>query len=104
MGISIQNFIVDTVLDSDQHHDVAINLNNSKTPELSIFPDLEPLGDIVTEEVLNFQAADLKTSFLFLKHVETYTLTKDNQYLVKSKNIQPGLDVEALLYPFHTFS
>lgn len=104
MSISIKSFILDTVLENGQHHNLAINLDDAKTPKLSIFPDLELLGDINSEEVFNFQTTDLKASFVFLKQAETYKLTKDNQYLHKCKNIKPGLDIEALLYPFHTFS
>jgi hypothetical protein len=104
ISVSIQNFIVDTVLDYGVHHDLSINLSDSKTPELSIFPDLEPLGDIVNENLTNFQTGELKTTFQFLKQADLVIITKDNQYLYKSKNIQPGLDIESLLYPFHTFS
>jgi len=104
ISVSIQNFIVDTVFDNNQQHDVAVNLLNSKTPELSIFPDLEPLGNLVNESVHDFQATNSKIAFQSFKELETYTLTKDSQYLYKSKHIHPGLDTESLLYPFHTFS
>jgi hypothetical protein len=104
ISVSIQNFIVDTVLDNGKHHDVSINLSDSKIPELSIYPDLEPLGNVANENVINFQSDELKSTFQFLKQADLVILTKDNQYLYKSKNIQPGLDIEALLYPFHTFS
>src|SRR5690606_24367138 len=103
-SVSIQNFIVETVLDNGLHHDVSIKLSDSKTPELSLFPDLEPLGNVVNESVVNFQTAELKAVFQLLKQAEVYTQTKDNQYFYSSKNIQPGLDLKTLLYPFHTFS
>lgn len=104
ISVSIQNFIVETVFDNSQQQDVAVNLLNSKTPELSIFPDLEPLGDLANENVHNVQVTNSKTTFQSFKEVEIYTLTKDSQYFYKSKHIQPGLDIETLLYPFHTFS
>ena len=104
ISVSIQNFIVETVFDNSQQQDVAVNLLNSKTPELSIFPDLEPLGDLADENVHKVQVTNFKKPFQFFKEVEIYTLTKDNQYLYKSKHIQPGLGIETLLYPFHTFS
>ena len=104
LSVSIQNFIVDSVFGNDQHHAIATQVSDSKTPELSVFPDLDPLGSITSERVFNFQTENLKAHFQFLKHVETYIVTKDNQYLHNSKNIQPGLDTETRLYPFHTFS
>ncbi|MCX7550435.1 hypothetical protein [Xanthomarina sp. F2636L] len=104
ISISMQHFIVDTVFNQEQHHDVTVNLSDSKTPEISIFPNLEPLGEVVSQNVSNVQATYFKAYFQLFKHAETYTLTKDNQYLFKSINIQPSLDIDALLYPFHTFS
>ncbi|GGG50319.1 hypothetical protein [Bizionia arctica] len=104
ISLSIQNLIVDTVFDNGSHHDVSINLSDSKTPELSLFPDLEPLGNVLNETVLTFQNGEVKVAFQFLKQADQLLVVKDNQYLYKSKNIHPGLDIETLLYPFHTFS
>lgn len=104
MSISMQNFIVDAVSDTKQHQDLARYQSDSKTPELSVFPDLELLSDLGGENDFNFHSEKFKTSFSFSKHFETYTKTKDNQYLFSCVNIQPGLDLDALLYPFHTFS
>ncbi|MEO8934586.1 MAG: hypothetical protein ABI295_09770 [Xanthomarina sp.] len=104
LSISVQNYLIDSVLKTDKNHLVSTNTSDSTTPELSVFPNLEPLGSISNQTVFNFFAKDLKVQFQLFKHVESYTLTKDNHYLYQSKNIQPGLDIETLLYPFHTFS
>ncbi|MBQ0787319.1 MAG: hypothetical protein KBT69_07455 [Oceanihabitans sp.] len=100
----MHNLVIDVVSDSSQQHDVAHNHSDAKTPELSVFPDLEPLADIASSSTFNFPSEKLKAQFLLFKYAESYTVTKDKQYLYRSINIHPGLDMEALLYPFHTFS
>ncbi|WP_452228372.1 MULTISPECIES: hypothetical protein [unclassified Lacinutrix] len=104
ISISIQNLVIDVVSDSSQHQDVSHNHSDAKTPELSVFPDLEPLVDIASSNTFNFESEKLKAQFPLFKYVENYTVTKDKQYVYRSVNIHPGLDLEALLYPFHTFS
>ncbi|MFD2824742.1 hypothetical protein ACFS5M_13750 [Lacinutrix iliipiscaria] len=104
ISIAIQNFIVDTILNNDKPLFVSVNLVDTKTPELSIFPDLEPLGDLENENVYKVHNEYLKAPFQLFKLVDSYLLNVNNQYLYKSKNIQPGLDGKTLLYPFHSFS
>lgn len=104
LSISVQNYLIDTVLKTEKNHHVSSKTAEFKTPEINLFPNLEPLGDVVNGIVSHLDVLGVKTSYSPSKQVELYTLTKDNQYLNKSKNIQPGLDIETLLYPFHTFS
>ncbi|MBU2940328.1 hypothetical protein KO494_12350 [Lacinutrix sp. C3R15] len=104
ISISMQNMLIDVVSENSQQHDVALNTSNSKTPELSAFPDLELLSDLGNESYFNFHSEKFKSQFPLFKYIENYTETKDNQYLFSCVNIQPGLDLDALLYPFHTFS
>ncbi|HLV38994.1 hypothetical protein [Xanthomarina sp.] len=104
LSISVQNYLIDAVSKTDKNHHVSSYISEFKAPELSIFPDLEPLGNTSNQLVLNFQTTDLKAQFKLFRYVEPFIVTKDNQYIYESKNIQPGLDLDALLYPFHTFS
>jgi len=104
LSISVQNYLIDTVFETDKNHQVSSFISEFKAPELSVFPDLEPLGDISNQLVSNFQKTDLKVQFKLFRFVEPFILTKDKHYISESKNIQPGLDLDALLYPFHTFS
>ena len=104
MSISMQNLIIDVVSDSSHQHQVALNHSDAKTPELSVFPDLEPLANLANGTAPDFQTEKLKSNLTLFKYAENHTLTKDNQYLYRSINIQPGLTMDALLYPFHTFS
>ena len=104
ISISMQNLVIDVVSDSSQQQDVTHSHSDSKTPVLSVFPDLEPLADIASSSTFNFPSEKLKAQFLLFKYAENYTVTKDKQYVYRSVNIHPGLDMETLLYPFHTFS
>lgn len=104
LSVTIQDYLIDSILNEDQNHDISINLSDSNTPVFYLISDTEPIGDAINESFVDFQTADLKAHIQFLNYSETYTLTIDNQYLLKSKNIRPGLDIETLLYPFHTFS
>jgi len=104
LSIYIQDFLIDTILNDEQNHDISISHSDSKIPVFYLVSDLEPLGDYEDTTVDNLRTTELKSDFQLFKNVELYILTKDNQYLYKSKNIHPGLDIDALLYPFHTFS
>ncbi|PWK17390.1 hypothetical protein [Xanthomarina spongicola] len=100
LNIPLQDFLIN----QEHKSDISIKVSDSKTPVFYLVTDLEPLGDVVNDFLENNQTTESKTHFQYFKNVELYTLTKDNQYLNRSKNIQPGLDIETLLYPFHTFS
>lgn len=104
LSIYVQDFLIDTILNDEQNHDISISHSDSKIPVFYLVSDLETLGDFEDTTVDNFRTTELKSDFQLFKNVELYILTKDNQYLYKSKNIHPGLDIDALLYPFHTFS
>ncbi len=104
MSISMQNLIIDVVSDNSKQQDVAYHTSDSKTPELAAFPSLEPLADLANDTNFSFKTEKLKSKFILFKYVENYTVTKNNQYLFRSVHIQPGLDKDALLYPFHRFT
>ncbi|MCX7547677.1 hypothetical protein OS188_06910 [Xanthomarina sp. F1114] len=104
LSISVQNYLIDSVLKTEKNHHVSTKTSEFKTPEINLFPNLEPLGDVVNSLASYDDVSGINFNHSLSKHVERYTLTKDNHYLNKSKNIQPGLDMETLLYPFHTFS
>jgi hypothetical protein len=104
LSVSIQDFLIDSILNKDSNHDISINLSGSKTQVCYLNSDLEPLGSLIDETTDGFQTTELNPHFISFKNEDVYFLNKDNQYLYKSKNIQPGLDLESLLYPFHTFS
>lgn len=104
LSITIQDYLIDSILNKEQNHDISINLSDSKVPVFYLISNLEPVGDVINKSFVDFQTADFKAPFQYFNYSETYTLTIDKQYLLKSKNIKPGLDIETLLYPFHTFS
>ncbi len=104
MSISMQNFVIEVVSDNSQQHQLALNHSDAKTPELSVFPDLEPLADLANGTAPDFQTDKLKSHLTLFKYAENQTITKDNQYISHSIHIHPGLTMDALLYPFHTFS
>ncbi|TYA56340.1 hypothetical protein [Formosa maritima] len=104
LSVSIQNFIINSLFNENQSHDVSVYHSNSKSPTSYLISDLESFENVVIESFINLQTSDYNKQFQIFKHIETYTISKDSQYFYRSKNIHPGLDIEKLLYPFHTFS
>ncbi len=105
VNASTHNLVFDSVLNVKQHHDDSITYSEShKTLVSYLHSDKNFIDEIPSDFQFYFQKEDIKTSFLIFKNKEFYTLNKENQYLNKSKHIQPGLNIKTLLYPFHTFS
>lgn len=104
ISTSVQSYLIDSVLKTENNRFFLSHISDSKTHEISVFPNLEPLGELINHNTFSFQTLNLDRHVSPFKHVESYTLTKDKQYLTKSEQIHPGLDKITLLFPFHTFS